>query len=90
MPDRVRAGREASPSVKTTEAGGPRGYDAGKKIEGRKPGEHGRAGGVQNAICIARQCRVVGGFAQSRRARRRAMAQAGCRLQLYARARTIK
>jgi hypothetical protein len=53
MADRERVGRDASPtaaiidsqSAKITEVGGPRGYDAGKKIKGRKRHArgHGRA-----------------------------------------------
>jgi transposase len=51
MADRERVGRDASPSaaiidsqsIKTTETGGPRGHDAGKKVNGRKRHPRGAA-----------------------------------------------
>ena len=49
---RKRLGRGArQPSVKTTEAGGPRGNDAGEQIEGRK--RHALVGSHDHALTLA-------------------------------------
>ena len=59
---RAAAGREASPSagvidtqsVKTTESGGPRGYDAAKKIKGRKRHLVTDTGGLPVGVAVHR------------------------------------